>query len=113
MTHHGDSESAGRAFAPPRDVVQVPAEIDEADRRRGKQLLAKMADLDALDQSPAMEAKRAKLRAAAEEIGIRLVSIQVTWEPLHDPDIEALSPADRKQIADVTRRLHEEPRRAG
>lgn len=67
-----------------------------------------MASLDALENDADTKASRQRVQESAEAIGLRLVSFEITHEPIPDPAIEALPAAERKRIEQITHRMYDD-----
>lgn len=78
-------------------------------RREAARLMAEMEALDRAPDGPETRAKRAELRARAQALGVALISLTITEDPIPDPEIEALSGADRRAVMDVNEALYARP----
>ncbi len=78
-------------------------------RREATQLMAEMGALDREGDGPETRARRDALRARAAAIGVGLISLTITQDPIPDAEIEALSAAERRAVMGVNEALYTRP----
>lgn len=70
-----------------------------------------MAAIDHATDQASAESARDRLREQARALGMRLVSFTVTEDPIPDPALDSLPPADLRRIAAISRDMHARPQR--
>jgi len=80
----------------------------DARRRTPAELLEEVIALDRAPDDANAESRRAALEAEAATAGMRLTSVEIIEDPIPDPDIEAMAPADRARLEAIAQRLFED-----
>ena len=78
-------------------------------RRAAKVLVSAASALDQVKEEALRMEGMDELRAQATTLGLTLHSIEITHEPMSNPDIDALAGPDRARIDAVTNRLADDP----
>lgn len=90
-----------------------PAGHTSPSERRGQaaRLLSQMSALDRHECQPQIEIQRQTLRDQATAMGMRLVSITITEEPIPDPGLATMQPRDLDRLETISQDMRHRPER--
>lgn len=86
-----------------------PLDPSPAKRRAAGELVSKMAALESAGHHPLAKQARNELCEKAAALGLRYACVTVTEEPIPDPALDALPPAEYDRIEAISRAMYTHP----